>query len=113
MENVMFENMSKQPASWLSGKGHESLVVISTRVRLARNIAGCQYPPSADEETKKKVVEYFDSTITRSDMFQDENYFKAGQITRLDKDFLVERHLLSPVFLNGDENKSFFSWKYH
>lgn len=104
----MFEEMSKQPVSWLSGKGHESLVVISTRVRLARNIAGCKYPPSADEETKKKVVGYFDSTVTRSDLFNEENYFKAGQISRLDKDFLVERHLLSPVFLNGDEHKSFF-----
>lgn len=104
----MFDEMAKKPATWLLGKGEESLVVVSTRVRLARNIAGCKFPPSADDDTKRKVVGYFDSTVTRSELFDQENYYKASDVNRLDKDFLVERHLLSPVFLNGDNNKSFF-----
>lgn len=104
----MFEEMAKKPATWLLGKGEESLVVISTRVRLARNIAGCKYPPSADDETKEKIVGYFDSTVTRSDLFDDDNYYKSADVNRLDKNFLVERHLLSPVFLNGDDTKAFF-----
>jgi protein arginine kinase len=54
----MFEEMAKQPAAWLSGKGEEALVVLSTRVRLARNVAGCRFPTSADTDTKKRVVSY-------------------------------------------------------
>ena len=53
--NTMFEDMAKMPATWLSGKGEEASVVMSSRVRLARNIAGCKYPPSADSETAHRI----------------------------------------------------------
>ncbi len=104
----MFEQMAKNPAAWLSGKGSESLVVLSTRVRLARNIAGCMFPSSANTETKQRVVAYFDSVRDRSKTLNDGLYFKAPEFTELDKSFLIERHLISPVFLNGDLSKALF-----
>jgi protein arginine kinase len=106
--NTMFEEMAKSPAVWLSGQSSESLVVISSRVRLARNIAGCKYPPSADDETKKRVIGYFDSTVTRSELLNEDKYYKAQDINDLDRDFLIERHLISPMFLDGDDSKAFF-----
>ncbi|MGH8014604.1 MAG: protein arginine kinase [Candidatus Zixiibacteriota bacterium] len=104
----MFEQMAKNPAAWLTGKGNESLVVISTRVRLARNIAGCMYPGSADTETKQRIVSYFDSVRERSKSLNEGLYFKAPEFSDLDKNFLIERHLISPVFLNGDLSKALF-----
>ncbi len=35
-------------------------------------------------------------------MLTEGKYIKAADIIRLDRDFLVERHLISPLFLNGD-----------
>lgn len=102
----MFEEMAKSPAAWLSGGGEESPVVLSTRVRLARNVAGCSYPASADSETRKRIVSYFDSTVTRSKLLADCQYLKAPDIDELDRDFLVERHLISPVFLGGSLSKA-------
>lgn len=102
----MLEDMAKCPAIWLSGKGEEALVVLSTRVRLARNIAGCKFPPSADHETKQRVVSYFDSTMARSKLLSEGLYLKAADINALDQDFLVERHLISPTFLNGELTKA-------
>jgi len=104
----MFEQMAKNPAAWLSGKGNESLVVLSTRVRLARNIAGCLYPGSANTETKQRVVSYFDSVRERSKTMNEGLYFKAPEFTELDKNFLIERHLISPAFLNGDLSKALY-----
>ena len=104
----MFDEMAKTPAAWLSSAGKESLVVLSTRVRLARNIAGCKFPESADIDTKKRVISYVDSVVTRSKMMADGLYIKATDIDSLDKDFLIERHLISPVFLNGDLDKALF-----
>jgi len=104
----MFDEMAKSPAAWLSSAGKESLVVLSTRVRLARNIAGCNFPESADIETKKRVISYVDSVVTRSKNMSDGIYIKATDIDELDKDFLVERHLISPVFLNGELDKALF-----
>ena len=107
--STMFEEMAKTPAAWLSNAGSESLVVLSTRVRLARNIAGCQFPESADSDTKKRVIGYIDSVLTRSQLFSEGEYIKATDIDSLDKDFLIERHLISPVFLNNtDMNKALF-----
>lgn len=104
----MFEEMAKVPAAWLSGKGEEATVVMSSRVRLARNIAGCKYPPSADSETANRIVGYVDSTVTRSDLLNDGRYVKSREIRPLDRDFLVERHLISPGFLTGELPKALF-----
>jgi protein arginine kinase len=102
----MFEEMAKSPAAWLSGSGSESLVVLSTRVRLARNVAGCSFPTTADSETRKRVIGYIDSAITRSTLLSGGQYVKAADVDNLDRDFLVERHLISPVFLNGELSKA-------
>jgi protein arginine kinase len=102
----MFEEMAKSPAAWLSGKGNDALVVLSTRVRIARNVAGCNYPTSADSETKNRVISYFDSTMARSKLLSEGQYFKAIDLDDLDRDFLIERHLISPTFLNGDPAKA-------
>jgi len=104
----MFEDMAKAPAVWLSGQGEESSTVLSTRVRIARNIAGCKYPPSADVETKNRIVHYFDSTRARSQELSDGRYVKALDVTDLDRDFLIERHLISPTFLTGELSKALF-----
>ena len=104
----MFEEMAKSPAAWLSGKGDEAMVVLSTRIRLARNVAGCRYPVSADPDTKKRIVGYFDSSLARSKMLGQGQYMKATDINELDRDFLVERHLISPTFLNGESTKALF-----
>ncbi|MFQ5453095.1 MAG: protein arginine kinase [Candidatus Zixiibacteriota bacterium] len=104
----MFEKMAKTPASWLTCKGNESMVVLSTRVRLARNIAGCLYPESANSDIKKRIINYFDSCHTRSKLLSEGAYYKASEIDNLDKDFLIERHLISPVFLNGELSQALY-----
>jgi len=106
--SVMFEDMAKSPAAWLSGKGEEVLVVLSSRVRLARNVAGCKFPASADSDTKKRIVSYFDSALARSELLSSGQYYKASDVSELDKDFLVERHLISPAFLDRDHSKALF-----
>lgn len=105
----MFEEMARMPATWLSGKGDEALVVLSTRVRLARNIAGTPFPPSADVDAKQRVVSYFDSAHQRSPLFHEGRYFKVAQFDQLDREFLVERHIISPNFLqNGEQTKGLY-----
>ncbi len=104
----MFEDMARQPAAWLSGQGNEVMVVLSTRVRLARNVAGCLFPGSADSETKERVIGYFDLARERSELLSQGMYFKAPEFDEIDKNFLIERHLISPHFLNGDKAKALF-----
>ncbi len=98
----MFEEMSKHPSGWLSGQGEESMVVLSSRVRLARNLSGVAFPSAAGSDTKEKVVGYFESARSHSDKLSQGTLVKAGELSQLDKEFLVERHLMSPTFMQDD-----------
>jgi protein arginine kinase len=104
----MFEEMAKKPAGWLDGEGEESAVVLSTRIRLARNIAGFKFPNSADPETRDKLLEYFDSAVEKSEFLQKGNFFRTGGIERNNSSFLVERHLISPTMLDHLEGGGIF-----
>jgi len=104
----MFENMAKSLTGWLSGQGEESMVVLSSRVRLARNIAGCIYPTAADSETQDKIISYFNSVISRSDKLGGGQFIKTSELSRLDRSFLIERHLMSPNFIHDGQCQALF-----
>jgi protein arginine kinase len=96
----MFEEMAKKPAGWLKGEGEESSVVLSTRIRLARNVSGFKFPNSASDADREKLLEYFDSAINKSEFLNRGQFYRTKGINRTDSSFLVERHLISPTMLD-------------
>lgn len=104
----MFEEMAKKAAGWLSGEGNESSVVLSSRIRMARNIAGMNYPASADNETRAKALEYFDSAVSKSDFLRRGSFLRIDSLDQVDTGFLVERHLISPTMLDRSENSGVY-----
>ncbi len=108
MTKNMLDEMAKAPSHWLSGKGEESMVVLATRVRLARNVSGCAFPSAADGTVREKVVKYFESARQRSDLLGKGAFFKTEELAPLDREFLVERHLMSPTFMKDDEIRGLY-----
>ncbi len=106
--NIMFEDMAKNITGWLLGTGDESMVVLSTRVRLARNMAGIIYPAAADAETRDKVVNYFESAMSKSDRLKEGKLVRAADLDSLDRDFLIERHLISPAFMLDESSRALY-----
>ncbi|MCH9031267.1 MAG: protein arginine kinase [candidate division Zixibacteria bacterium] len=102
----LLEDMAHRPAAWLAEPGADSSVTLSSRVRLARNVSGLKYPSSADPETLRKVINYFKSSRERSTTLSKGSFFSSSEINDLDRDFLVERHLISPTFLDGNPNRA-------
>jgi protein arginine kinase len=96
----MFETMVKKPAGWIDGEGEESSVVLSSRIRLARNIAGIKFPNSAEPEIREKLLELFDSAVAKSEFLQDGAFYRTSGMDRTNSSFLVERHLISPTMLD-------------
>ncbi len=105
---AFIDKMAKCTSSWLSGSGNENMVVISTRIRIARNIAGYKYPTTADRATKEKIVSHFDSVCTRSETLKAGEFIRGSELSRLDRDFLVERHLISPNFMHDEDSTALF-----
>jgi protein arginine kinase len=104
----MFEDVAQKKAGWIMGPGEESSVVLSTRIRLARNIAGFKFPTSASTETREKLLEYFDSAMDKSEFLRQGKFYRTAGMDRINSSFLVERHLISPTMLDHLESSGVF-----
>ena len=65
---MMFEELAKEPATWLSGEGPESEVVLSSRIRLARNLREFKFPPSADTDTRDRIINFIRTAFESADI---------------------------------------------
>ncbi len=104
----MFERMVQSSASWLSGEGPQSMIVLSSRIRLARNIAEFKFPPSADTDTRDRIVEYVHSAFERAGLLESGDFYRSADITPIDQSFLVERHLISPDFMKDGSGRGLY-----
>jgi len=90
--------LEKICGKFLQEAGPEADVVISSRVRLARNIRGNLFPPLASNLQRKKILQLF-----REILQKEEEQFSRFQLLELDsissvfKQVLVEKHLISPL----------------
>lgn len=91
----MFEDMAKKPAVWLSGEGSNAQVVLSSRVRLARNIANSPFPSRADTDKRESILSFVTSAVEKSQSLNRGTFVDCSKLDDLDKSFLVERHLAS------------------
>jgi protein arginine kinase len=100
---------------WLRGTGPESDVVVSTRIRLARNLVNFPFTNRATNPQKADIAAKARDAIAKADLPYRLNYTDVTQLSALDRQFLVERQLVSrelAAVLDGprgvafDENES-------
>lgn len=85
-------------ANWYLQSGKDSDVVISTRIRLARNIADFRFNPDKDEIEKiQNLLESKTSQIGYGLKF-----IKLDNMDEITKLSLVERNIISPEFVTKD-----------
>ncbi|MEK4630387.1 MAG: protein arginine kinase [Solibacillus sp.] len=96
---------------WMQSEG-ASDIVISTRIRLARNIAGTRFPISFNEQEAQNVEE----KLIKALLSIEENpyqfsFFQIKDMPLLQRQILVEKHLISPNLANRKKIGSFFLTK--
>jgi len=96
------KDLSDNTGEWLRGTGKESDIVISSRVRLARNIAGYPFLSRANLKQRREIESLLRKTIIERKIAQDVSYVNLNQATAIDKLFLVERHLISKEHAEGE-----------
>jgi len=88
------DDLLKQPSAWLNiGSNTGSLV--SSRVRLARNIDGRLFPDWAGEEESVHLWHDLRSVLASLSTCQLPVVLEMGELNRVDKAVLIERHLIS------------------
>ena len=94
----------KETGEWLKGIGANADIVISSRVRLARNISGIPFPHRASKDQKKKVVAAVFEYAGKCLSFKNSLTLSMKEMNLLDRQFLAERHLVSLEFVESGEN---------
>ncbi len=84
-----------QVGEWLKGAGPESDIVLSSRVRLARNLAQFPFLTRASGEQRQQLTTLIRQAIEDSDIAPDMLFFNLYRASAMDCRFLVERHLIS------------------
>lgn len=80
---------------WLTESGPESDVVISSRVRLARNLSGYPFLTRASAHQRRDLLNACRSRIMETDLGLPVSWIDLNEATALDRQVLVERHLIS------------------
>ncbi len=89
------ERMVKQPSVWIDSKGPFAEIVFSSRIRFARNVRYSKFTIAARRDERKQLLKELSEEIAGIKVFKDGYVIKVEDLTPIEKEFLVERHLAS------------------
>jgi protein arginine kinase len=92
---MKLSDLTNHAGEWLRGSGPMSDVVISSRIRLARNLSGFPFLSRASRHQKTALEQRLRDVILGSNIAPQLLYVDLEQAPELDRTLLVERHLIS------------------
>jgi protein arginine kinase len=87
--------LAQTSGEWLRGLGPEADIVISSRVRLARNLAEFPFISRASPQDRLQIERTLREAILAANSSGDLLYVAVDELSETDRQFLVERHLIS------------------
>ncbi|MDX8367599.1 protein arginine kinase [Cytobacillus sp. IB215665] len=90
--------LQKAISSWMSEDGPESDIVLSSRIRLARNIENIWFPTVITNEEAQKIIQLFKKVCEEKapESFGKLELLAMNEMQPIEKRVLVEKHLVSP-----------------
>lgn len=88
-------NILSQPGEWLRGDGPQNKIVVSSRVRFARNLRNFPFPGWAKKSDRIAALECIKPQVEALPEMNDAHSVYSQDLTALEKQVLVERHLIS------------------
>jgi protein arginine kinase len=92
---MKFSTLMRKPADWMQSQGDENSIVLSSRIRLARNIVDHSFPGWAAKEDRVHVLHDLKSTLESLPEMKDAFSSDLQDLSTIEKQVLVERHLIS------------------
>jgi protein arginine kinase len=80
---------------WLDASGPKGSIVLSTRIRLARNLEGHVFSQRAKDADRTAVLTRVEEAGAASDLLRGAVTIRLDQLERADRQLLHERHLVS------------------
>jgi protein arginine kinase len=108
--NSPLNQISPSPA-WAHAGGEESAVVLSTRVRIARNLKGELFPYRMDTDGRIRVMRAAARAIASLSMSGEGVFFSLAALAPVEIALLMERRTISPQLARDDKPRGVFAWK--
>ncbi len=100
--SLCLEALARSSGEWLCAEGPESDIVISTRIRLARNVAGFPFMSQADDDIRRQLVNSLRTTISATESGHSMHFVDVAALDEMDAQLLVERQLISRELATAD-----------
>jgi protein arginine kinase len=108
--NSPLDLISEYPA-WAQSGSDASAVILSTRVRIARNLAGELFPYRMDTEGRIRLMRVAAKTISALREAGEGVFYSLASLTPLEIELLVERRTISPQLARDESPRGVFAWK--
>jgi len=95
----ILKSLIKSRANWLNGKGPLSDVVVSSRIRCARNINNIHFTSRANKMELEKVFKIVQKVFNENTIFSHFNHLLLDKLSPLEIQFLTEKNLISRDFI--------------
>ncbi|OIO38142.1 MAG: protein arginine kinase [Candidatus Omnitrophica bacterium CG07_land_8_20_14_0_80_50_8] len=103
---MKIDDLLKQTCEWLKGSGPNSDIVMSSRVRLARNLERVAFSHWATKKQEHDTLVNLEQILSETDMISTGLKVRMNEIDDVDKQFLLERHLVSREHIVQPDYKS-------
>lgn len=90
--------------NWISSETNDSDIVISSRVRLARNIKNRPFPHKETVEKGRELADEIENVVISSN--NDLTKIHLWEINKLKQEYYFERHLISPKLIENSNKAS-------
>jgi protein arginine kinase len=104
-DRLSFPEIARCDISWLDGSGPAAEIVISSRVRLARNLHGHRFTHHAAAAELRTILQEVVTKVASRPVFLDGWQLEMDACTPRQRKCLLEKHLISP-FLVRDHKQS-------
>jgi protein arginine kinase len=94
-QGVKLDELARRNGEWLKGSGPESDIVISSRIRLARNLADFPFIRRCTDPDRSAIEKSVREKLASAAELSDSSYVEVHRLSSVDRQFLVERQLIS------------------
>ena len=103
---MSMDDIANRCGEWLRGTGPESDIVMSSRIRLARNLADYPFIRRCNDIDKANVESTIRERIVASADLSRLSFINVAELNLLDRQLLVERQLISRELANSEGARS-------
>ncbi|MFQ3546395.1 protein arginine kinase [Halobacillus rhizosphaerae] len=100
--------MNEAISPWMKEEGPDSDIVLSSRIRFARNFSQFPFPIIGSEEDLEKVLDVFKREFDQKSFrdYKDFEIIQMKDLQPIEKRVLVEKHIISPHLVENSKHSA-------